>query len=294
MELIEVSRIQVDPNNPRKNFDAGKMSSLRKSIDKHGIKNPVTVTPLGKGAYMLLDGERRFRAAQELGLKKVPTIIDEPTSETDRMIIQFNIQEQHAEWSPLEKAMAITNLADKLGGSISEICEMLGMGKHDKELFTAFAGLADKAAYVRNEVPLERVKAFQSISNLAKKISRNELEEEFTKQDQKALEHALIRSVKDGSIQDNKDIVRLKDAFNKNPKLITEYIENDKATPDGMFIKAKAKSAYYLRNLVTQTSFLVNNCRRFLEQPDVKVTVDELQKMRSAYDALGDVIKYVD
>lgn len=293
MEYIEIKKIVVDPNNPRKDFDASKMASLRKSIDKHGVKNPVTVTDNGDGTFMLLDGERRFRTAVDLGLKKVPAVIDQVKDETERLIVQFNIQEQHAAWSPLEKAVALTKLADRLDGTVKEVCDMLGMTLTEQRIYAAFAGLADKENYVRHEVPLTFAPVFKSMSNEVRRLKTERLGEAFIKSDEKDLERALVRSIKDGSINDKKHVTRLKDAFVKNPKLIDKYLTDKHSTPDALFIEAKAMSSYYLRNLTIQSNQIANLGRRFLENNTEKIDVndEQVRRMRSAYEVMGKVLK---
>jgi len=294
MELIDIQKIVPDTEQPRKDFNAEKMFSLKKSVEKLGIKSPISVMRIEGGKYMIIDGERRYRTALDLGLKKVPAVIEEDMSETDRLVIQFNIQEQHAEWSPLEKAQAITKLAERLDGTVKEICEMLGMSVNEQKIYNAFAGLSDKEYYVRNEVPLAFAPSFQSMRAEAKKLKTEELGKEFTKADEKALEKALIRSIKDGSLTDKKNVTRLKDAFIKNPKLIDKYIEDKNTTPEGLFIEANAMGQYNLRNVALQCNYIGNFARRFLENPDASATDNQIRSIRFAHKALGDMIKIID
>lgn len=283
------------PDQPRKHFAADLMHTLTKSIKTHGIQNPLVVMKDGKGMFMLLDGERRFRAAKDLGLKEVPVTVKESMEETDQLVLQFNIQEHHAEWSPLEKAVALTKLTKKLGGSIHQVCDMLGMGKHEKEIYGAFADLADREAYVKNEIPLEMVKPFRSIRNTVKKLYVEELGEPMIRSDEKKLELALIRSVKDGAIQERKDFTRLKDAFVKNPKLIGEYMADKHATPDAMFIKAKAKGTYYLRNLTSIATHGTNMARRLVENASGLHADDtSIKRIRELRDELTNVLKVIE
>lgn len=66
---IPLKNIVPDAEQPRKNFDPERMADLIGSIKKHGIISPLQVQDIGNGTYLLEDGERRFRAATELGLK---------------------------------------------------------------------------------------------------------------------------------------------------------------------------------------------------------------------------------
>ncbi|HEY5236665.1 MAG TPA: ParB/RepB/Spo0J family partition protein [Rhabdochlamydiaceae bacterium] len=294
METVKLSEVLIDEEQPRKFSDAAKMFTLRESIEKDGIMSPLIVEKTKEGKYLLIDGERRFRTARDLKFKEVPIIVIKTNSPTERLVKQFNIQEQHEGWTPVEKAVALTKLSDSLGMTILETCKYLNMNKHTTEVYSAFSELIDKKGFMKSEINIDYAKPMRSIKRFAAKLSEQELDEEFTRNDEMALEKAMVHSVKSGAIKESKDLVKLKDAFKKNPKLIKKYMNNDEATPQSLFVEAKAKGAYHLRNIVGASNHLVNNCRRFIEQPDVKVTVDELARMRSAYDALGSVIKIVD
>lgn len=294
MEYLEINKVIPDPNQPRKAFPADEMRSLKESIKRRGIKVPLSVEKYEGGKYILEDGERRWRAAKDLGLKKVPVVISEAKSPTDRLIMQFEIQEQHAGWTPVEKAAALNKLAESLGGTLLEVCEMFGMLKHEKELYSSFASLTDKESYVRNEVPLHYAAPFRSIRNKVKELYAQELNEEFIRSDEKALEHALIRSVKDGSITKNRDIVRLKDAFVKNPALIKKYMGNKASTPDSLFIEAKAVGVYYLRNLMIATKHAGTYSQLFVKNKGAKVTDAELASIKTTMENLQKVINLVE
>jgi ParB/RepB/Spo0J family partition protein len=71
---IRLSDIQPDPDQPRKTFDSDALERLSQSIHDNGIEQPITVRPNGKG-YIIIDGERRWRAAKTAGLKDIPSII---------------------------------------------------------------------------------------------------------------------------------------------------------------------------------------------------------------------------
>ncbi len=168
------------------------------------------------------------------------------------------------------------------------------MKRRDKELYAAFSELADKENYVKNEVPLLFAAPFRSLKGTTRRICVEKLETEFNKSDEKKLENALIRNIKSGAIKENRDVVRLKDAFTKNPKLIGKFLADPHATPDSLFIEAKAKGAYYLRNLVTASSHVTNLARRFLETKDVQVEEDQLKHLKWCYKELGDILNLVE
>lgn len=68
---IKLSEISADPEQPRRQFDEAALVELAASISTHGVLQPIVVTPTKKG-YMIIAGERRYRAAQQAGLDKIP------------------------------------------------------------------------------------------------------------------------------------------------------------------------------------------------------------------------------
>lgn len=294
MQSLPVKYIQPDENQPRKYFNAQKMRSLKESINKEGIINPLIVERINDKAYLLIDGERRYRAAVELNLKEVPVVIEEPRDEKDRLIRQFAIQEQHEAWTPLEKAMALNNLARTLDVSIFDVCKILGLSQGDARRYVAFSELADKEAYLKSEVPLDWAVAIRSARRHAKNITETILENSFPLSDEKRFERHVLKNIRNGELTSRKDFVRLKDAFTKNPKLIAKYLANENETPTSMFSEAKAAGAYHLRNLAYSVKFLTNHGRRFLEVKDVEIPDDVLRRMKEAREVLIEIIKLVD
>ena len=92
MEKVDIKYIHADENQPRKLFDVDKLAKLKKSIIKYGIINPLVVEKHGVNNYLLVDGERRFRMAKEIGLKEVPINVVSSETDTERLVRQFHIQ----------------------------------------------------------------------------------------------------------------------------------------------------------------------------------------------------------
>ncbi len=290
VEQIDVRKILPDENQPRKYFAADKMYNLKQSVKKHGIKVPITVEDMGNGKYLLIDGERRFRSAIELGLKTVPCVIEEPKTEADRLIEQFSIQEQHEAWTPVEKAMAILNLSKITERSLPEVCKMLDIDGRTSSRYIAFAELADKENFVKNEVPLAYANDFKHIKNQAKSISQKVLEEDFTRSDEKKMEHQLTKMIVRGDIQKRSDITKIIDSFKKEPKLIDKLLSSDKVTPTSLFLEAKAQGAHHLRNVRNQCYSMTIHANQFMKQPDVKLSIDDLERFHGGINALKKLI----
>lgn len=117
---IKVSDISANPFNPRLIFDPEDLNELKKSISKVGILVPLTVyrntKSYPKTPYILLDGERRWRCAQELGFDIIPAnIIDEPSDDTQNILYMFNIHHFRKEWALFPTALKLETVIQKIG-----------------------------------------------------------------------------------------------------------------------------------------------------------------------------------
>ncbi len=289
-KLIPLSSVIADEGQPRKYFNAERMKTLRDSISKFGIINAITVEDMGNGRYLLVDGERRFRAATELKLKEVPANVEPPQNATERKIRQFNIQEHHEAWTPVEKAVAIADLAEELGISIVQTCKLLNLTSADVSRYASFAELVDKQGWVENEMPLDWATAMRGLQSHAKSIYKNVLEETWTLSDAKKLEHRVIEGVKSGVLERRTDLNRLRDTFTANPKMIRRYLDDKKTSPTELFAESKARGTYHLRNLMYSARYIVNHGQLFLKHPDVKLTDDHVRQMKEAKAAFDSVI----
>lgn len=129
---IALASIERDPNQPRVHFEDSKLSELKDSIATYGVLTPILVRPAkAKGRYMVIAGERRFRAASEAGLSTIPAIIDSTEDETGERTLALQLVEniQRADLTPLERAHAIGALKESYDLSIREVAKRLGISK---------------------------------------------------------------------------------------------------------------------------------------------------------------------
>lgn len=124
---IDIQLIDINPNQPRKNFDAEKLRELAESIRQHGIIQPLVLKP-EKARYLIVAGERRYRAARMAGLKQVPAVIKEVT---DQELLQLSIIEniQREDLNPLEEAEGIAELMAQFSLNQEEVAEILGRSR---------------------------------------------------------------------------------------------------------------------------------------------------------------------
>ena len=125
---IDIEKIKPNPNQPRKNFDIDALNELASSIKVHGIVQPIVVNDLGDGAYMIIAGERRWRAANICGLKKVPAVV---RNYTEKQVKEISIIEnlQREDLNPIEAAKAIKELMDEYGLTQDAVSDRIGKSR---------------------------------------------------------------------------------------------------------------------------------------------------------------------
>ncbi len=125
---LPVALIKPNPDQPRTNFDAEALAALAASIEASGVVQPLLVRPLADGSYELVAGERRWRAAQQAGLEKVPAVIRDQV-EAERLqaaLIENMVRE---DLNPVEEARACAALVDDLGLSKEELARRVGRSR---------------------------------------------------------------------------------------------------------------------------------------------------------------------
>lgn len=281
MDTLKLTQIVPDLDQPRKYFNAEKLRTLSASIKQQGVIQPLVVQKMADGKYLLIDGERRYRAATEAGLKEVPVIIQAESSAADRLIKQFEVQEQHEEWTLTEKAQALINLSRELKMSLLDTCKALHIQTRESSRYIAFSQLAAKDEFLRSELPLSFASSVATINRVLERIYLTEFKKDFTIEDKKRFEARFILAVKQGDITNRVDAVKLKDAFEKDPKTIKKFLENTTVTSTQLFLDAGAQGMHALRNTIYSARFFNNHARRYLEQPDVGISDESVVVLKT-------------
>jgi len=122
---LDLGKIVPNPHQPRKEFAADKLAELSASITSRGLIQPVIVRPLSDGRYELIAGERRWRAAAQAGLTRIPAVVRQAESaEAIELALIENIQRQ--DLNPIETAQAYRHLAETFDLSHEEIAAKVG------------------------------------------------------------------------------------------------------------------------------------------------------------------------
>ncbi len=126
-EEISIELIVPNPNQPRKNFDEKALKELAQSIKTHGIIQPITVAKDGT-RYIIVAGERRWRASKLAGLKTIPCIVKDYTA---RQISEVSIIEnlQREDLNPIESARAIRQLIDQFDLTQEVVADRIGKSR---------------------------------------------------------------------------------------------------------------------------------------------------------------------
>jgi len=122
---IALELIEVNPKQPRKDFDETALSELAVSVKIHDIIQPLTVSKLATGKYRLIAGERRFRAAKIAGLKDVPVYIRQANdSELLELSLLENLQRENL--NAIEIGLSYKRLMDELDYTQEQVAERMG------------------------------------------------------------------------------------------------------------------------------------------------------------------------
>jgi ParB family chromosome partitioning protein len=122
---IPLTDIQVNPKNPRKDFDEIALQELRHSIKLHDIIQPITVALLPNGKYQLIAGERRFRAAKLAGLADIPAYVRQGN---DQELLELALLEnlQRVDLNEIEVALSYQRMMQELNYTQEKVSERMG------------------------------------------------------------------------------------------------------------------------------------------------------------------------
>jgi len=122
---IPLDEIEINPKQPRKDFDETALSELAASIRIHDIIQPLTVSKMANGKYRLIAGERRYRAAKIAGLKDIPVYVREANdTELLELALLENLQRENL--NSIEIALSYKRLMDELDYTQEQVAERMG------------------------------------------------------------------------------------------------------------------------------------------------------------------------
>lgn len=234
---IKVSEISGDPEQPRRHFEEAALEELAASIKEHGVLQPIVVTP-APGGYMIVAGERRWRAAVQAGLDRVPALV---RTLTDQHRLELSLIEnlQRRDLNVLETATAYLKLRDQFnltleqigkrvgGKSISAISNTLRLLRLPESVKTALAEGKLSEGQARPLVNLDQA--------IIEEVLPLILQEEWSA---RRIEQFIVQLKKDGSIPSKKAVRRETGVpYEADTKRLTERLGT------GVSVKTNAKGA---------------------------------------------------
>ena len=163
---IEISQIETNPFQPRTVFEKEALIELADSIKEHGIIQPITVRKLGYGKYQLISGERRFRASQLAGLKKIPAYI---RIANDQSMLEMALVEniQRRDLDSIEVAISYKRLMEECSLTQEELGGRVGKNRSTVTNYLRLLKLAPEVqtSIRHREISMGHARALVSIED---------------------------------------------------------------------------------------------------------------------------------
>jgi len=147
---LAVESISPNPNQPRRHFDEDSLQALAGSLGERGVLQPVLVRPRPGGTYELVAGERRWRAAQLAGLKRIPAIVRD---REDAQALEVALIENMAreDLNPIDEARACAALVEELGLTREAVGKRVGRSRVAVSNLVRLLDLPDEAVELLRE-----------------------------------------------------------------------------------------------------------------------------------------------
>ena len=168
---IEIAKIHANPNQPRRDFNEEALQELADSISELGVIQPITLRKEEDGNYMIIAGERRFRASQLAGKTTIPAyILSANEKDTMEMALIENIQRE--DLNPLEIALAYQQLIEQHNLSQEQLSKRVGKGRATIANFLRLLKLPGniQVALKEKQIDMGHAKALLSLPSHADQI----------------------------------------------------------------------------------------------------------------------------
>lgn len=129
VRLVSIESLSPNPDQPRKTFSQASLDELAESIRRHGLLQPLLVHEQETGKYIIIAGERRYRAAQIAGLTQVPVIVRTPNDSDRHLELSLVENIQREDLDPIEEAQAYLKLMEISGATQERVAEIVGKNR---------------------------------------------------------------------------------------------------------------------------------------------------------------------
>jgi len=228
IEQIPISKIQANPFQPRIDFDPVALDELKQSIAEKGLIQPITVRRLADSTFQIIAGERRFRAASDLGYESIPAYILTVQSDEDMLELSLIENIQREDLNPIEISLGFKRLmtdcrltqeevAQKVGKERSTVTNFLRLLKLPKEI---------QDSLVKRELSMGHARALITIEdeNLQRKLWQKIIKNNLSVRNVEAMVQNQGKTKKKRKTPEHDDIpIFIQDAENKlRHKLATQ------------------------------------------------------------------------
>lgn len=164
--FIPIEQIEVNPDQPRKNFDPTDLNDLKESILVHGLIQPITVRRMADKQYQLISGERRWRASKLAELKEIPAFI-RVANDAEMMEMALVENTHRADLNPIEIAITYKRLKDEFDLTDQQLSERV---ESSRTVITNYVGLLRlpeeiQKAIKDNEISMGHAKMLKGIKD---------------------------------------------------------------------------------------------------------------------------------
>lgn len=215
---LDIEQLKPNPLQPRLKFDQESIDELARSIKKSGVLQPIIVVSEGN-YYRIVIGERRWRAAQKIGLKKIPSLIRSmPRVQQLETSLVENLQRE--DLNPLEIALAYQKLTQELDYTQQEIAEKVGKDRTSVANYLRLLNLPKEIQdnLAERKISMGHARALIALENpeLQISISRQIIQKQFSVRDVEKIVHKLKRTAPSKKIHlSDPDLMALQEEFIK-------------------------------------------------------------------------------
>jgi len=170
-QRIPVGDIEPNPRQPRKDFDEAALQELAHSIKLHDLVQPITVSGLANGKFMLISGERRLRASKLAGLKDIPAYIRKAN---DQQLLELALLEnlQREDLNAMEIALSYKRMMEELNHTQEEVAERMGKERSTVANYIRLLRLPPdiQAAVRKNIISMGHARALINVDTVDKQL----------------------------------------------------------------------------------------------------------------------------
>ena len=266
---LSIKDLVADPDQPRQEFEVEALLRLEKSIRRQGVLVPLAVEKRN-GKYIIVDGERRYRASTTVGLKELPVIIYETMDDQERLITRFHLQEQHSMWTALDKARVLSAMLVQTEMPSNDLADLVGMNHSTVRAYVSLLELSSKTREIANKNRIQ-YRYLTLIATTCRKVDDTLL--------RRKLEEALAIKVADRVVIRASDLSKYSMAITKGgDKIVKAIISNPLLSPDQAVDLAEAKAELSLRKITSYVGWLSNNLQKGMEDGSPQLITDVEEK----------------